>query len=123
MKKLLTAILAICLVSSIAFAKDPVTCTMPKGTQFAMVNIYYGPVGAIAAEDTRIHVLEVMEDVSNPNNKTQKKDVVRFSVSYDQPSILCSEHGVDTYEMYAPFLAIDDGLVFKESLTNCSNEL
>ena len=123
MKKLLLAILLICFVSGIAFAKDPVTCTMPKDTQFAMVNIMYGPVGVVAAEDVRIHVLEVMKDVKNPNDSKQKKDVIRFSISYDKPSIKCPQHGVDTYEMYSPFLAIDDGLVFKESLTNCSNEL
>jgi hypothetical protein len=114
-KKLLTAMLLICLVSSVAFAKNPVTCTMPKGTFFVVVNAFYGPVGVIAAEDKRITVLEVKKEGENP--------IVRFSLSYDKPSIVCSEHGMDTYEMYEPFLLSDNSVVYKESLISCSNEL
>jgi hypothetical protein len=106
-------------MSSIALAKNPIKCTMPKDTVFVMVNIYYGPVGVIAAEDTIITVLEIKEGIENPEDSTKVKDVVRFSLSYDKPSIQCSDHGKDTFEMYAPYLASDDGLVFKDNLINC----
>lgn len=90
-------------------ANEVVKYVLPAGKPFVILHRMMGPVPVISPSDSTITVLEVV-------TAEDGTEVVRFSLSYDKPTIKCPQHGADPYELYAPGLASDDALVRKDFL-------
>jgi len=118
MRKLLCLIMLIGLLSfgSSALAQEVNRCTLPGGAPFAIH--FEGRLTLVAmANETRLTIIQVDKDVTDPGKKLPSQDIGVFSVSYDKPGLLCDIHGVDSYETYKDNLTDDMGFIFMEMCT------
>ncbi len=96
---------------TIAFADSDVQkAKMKAGTKFLVYHAMMGAVAVELAEDTTITIVKIHKQLENKKTGV-KKDFVEFSLSYDKPTIVCSKHGKDTYEMYKMGLGHDSAFV------------